>query len=159
MTDRCVALMRGWCAGIASVVLASVASAGPAHAGGWEEFIKRCVVPMEVGLEPKVIGLDLKEGDPVGQAFDLPGPSHIIIRPPFQMLGTQCQVVTQPVETAKASFDKWLASVLEAGRYTPDPDIESRWLTSEDVLEDLALDVWQEGDQMVFQISILETQS
>ncbi|MEM7734023.1 MAG: hypothetical protein AAF280_14745 [Pseudomonadota bacterium] len=150
---------RRYYVGITSVLFAALFSAGSAQAGGWEQFIRRCLVPMEVGEQPVVLGLDLIDGDPVGQAFDLPGQSQITIRPPFQELGTQCLVMTKPVAAARAAFEEWLASVIEVGRYTPDPEIESRWLTSDDFLEGLALDVWQEGGQMVFQLSFLETQS
>ncbi|MEM7597886.1 MAG: hypothetical protein AAF382_09320 [Pseudomonadota bacterium] len=159
MTDTSLSARMRYGIGIASAVLAVLIGAGSAHAGGWEEFIKRCVVPMELGEQPKVVGLDPVEGDPVGQAFDLPGPTRIAVRPAFQELGTQCQVVTTPVEAARGSFEAWLASVLEVGRYTPDVEIESRWLTSDDFLKGLALDVWQEGDEMVFQLSFLEPQS
>ncbi len=159
MTENGTSVLRRYYVGIASVLFAALFSAGSAQAGGWEEFIKRCLVPMEVGQEPSVIGLDLKDGDPVGQAFDLPGETHIAIRPPYQDFGTQCLIVTKPVEVARDAFDEWVASVVEVGRYTPDPEIQSRWLTSEDNLEALALDVWEESGSMVFQLSVLESGS
>ena len=153
-------VLRRYCVGITSVLFSALlATTLPAHAGGWEEFLKRCVTPMEAGGQPAVIGLDLIDEDPVGQAFDLPGETHIAIRPPFQAFGLQCLVVTAPIDPAKLAFDDWITEVVEGGRYAADADIESRWRSLGEIEAPMALDAWQQGDRMVFQLSLLEAQS
>ena len=113
---------------------------------------------MEAGDQPLVIGLELVNEDPIGQAFDLPGGAPIAIRPPFQAFGLQCLVGTKPITPAKAAFDAWIEAVVGDGKDTVDEEIENRWNTGEDIAQPMAMDAWQEGDWMVFQLSFLEGQ-
>ena len=155
MIDRAASINCPW--GVAAGMLAAVlAMAGAAQAGGWDEFLKRCVTPMEKGGVPSILGLDLID-DPVGQGFDLPGNASMAVRPPFGTLGLQCQVVTQPIEVAKDAFDAWIATGVSAGNYTADQEIESRWIAGEAFVKPMVVDAWQEGKKMMLQISFLET--
>ncbi|MEO0371261.1 MAG: hypothetical protein AAF231_07380 [Pseudomonadota bacterium] len=163
MTDlspqKDASVSRRYCVGIASVLCAAALMAGPAVAGGWETFVKRCVTPMEEGGVPSIVGLELLEGDPIGQAFDLPGTDEMAVRPAFGTLGTQCLVMTKGVAAAQGGFAAWVEIAQTDRSYVADKEIEGRWLSGDATAKPLAMDVWQEGDVMMLQLSFLETGS
>ncbi|MEM6587417.1 MAG: hypothetical protein AAF641_03135 [Pseudomonadota bacterium] len=159
MTEKPLSVSRKYHVGIASVFCAALLTTGPAVADGWEAFVKRCVTPMEEGGVPAIVGLELLDGDPVGQAFDLPGTDQMAVRPAFGTLGTQCLVMTKGVAAAKGAFEAWVEAVEADGRYAADAEIKGRWLSGEATTKPLAMDVWQEGDVMMLQLSFWEAES
>ncbi|MEL7255807.1 MAG: hypothetical protein AAGL23_16650 [Pseudomonadota bacterium] len=159
MTEKPASVSRRYYVGIASVLCAAMLVTGPAAAEGWTTFVKRCVTPMEAGGVPAIVGLNLLDGDPVGQAFDLPGTDEMAVRPAFGTFGIQCLVMTKGVAAAQGGFAAWIETVKADGSYAADAEIEGRWLSGQATAKPLAMDVWQEGDVMMLQLSFLETGS